>query len=90
MANKRNLKQVINYVCSDLFAEGVALSMYGASENKETVDAILVSLLKTHKDFISRISHPEPGMKAKVYYRQLLLDFDKRINEIVDQLNAAH
>ena len=48
------------------------------------------SILKIHSDFISRISHPEPGMKRKVYFAKLVEDFNKNVNEIIDQLNGLN
>ena len=85
MANKRTLKHSINLVCGDLFAECVAASLYGgASDNSE---AILYSILKLQSDFICRISHPEPGMPAKTYYKKLREDFVAQASDIVDQIN---
>ena len=65
MASKRDLKRRINYICSDLFAECVAASLYGTSEYKETAEATLTSLLFMHRNYVRRISHPEPGMTKK-------------------------
>lgn len=62
MAKKRDLKQTINYVCSDLFAEGVAASLYGTANNEEAVNNLLSSIIVTRNDFVKRVSHPEPGM----------------------------
>ncbi len=86
MANKRNLKRTINYICSDLFAEAVAASLYGEKPNKDNIDALLTSILIIHSDFISRISHPEPGMNTKLYYKTLIEDFNKQVGEIIDQI----
>ena len=90
MANKRDLKRTINYVSSDLFAEGVAHSLYDEKPVEENVEAILTSILKIHTEFVSRISHPEPGMKRKAYYKKLVEDFNKNVNEIIDQLNGLN
>ena len=38
--NKRDLKRSINYICSDLFAECVAASLYGGSPNKQVGEII--------------------------------------------------
>ena len=86
MANKRNLKRTINYICSDLFAEAVAASLYGEKPNKDNIDALLSSILIIHNDFLSRVSHPEPGMDKKVYYKAIIEDFNKQASEIVDQI----
>ena len=86
MANKRNLIQTINYICSDLFAEAVAASLYGEKPNKDNIDALLSSILIIHNDFLSRVSHPEPGMDKKVYYKAIIEDFNKQASEIIDQI----
>ena len=33
MANKRTLKKAITFICEELFAEGVAISLYGPRPN---------------------------------------------------------
>lgn len=86
MANKRNLKRTINYICSDLFAEAVAASLYGEKPNKDNIDALLSSILIIHNDFLGRVSHPEPGMDKKVYYKAIIEDFNKQASEIIDQI----
>ncbi len=88
MSNKRDLKKAINYICSDLFAECVAAALYGGdTPYQENVDALLSSILVIHSDFISRVSHPEPGMKPKLFYKDLTEDFNKQVTEIIDQIN---
>ncbi|MDD6552942.1 MAG: hypothetical protein PUF37_05070 [Prevotellaceae bacterium] len=89
MSNKRQLKQSINYISSELFAECVAASLYGGTNpDAQNVDALLTSILQIHNNYISRVSHPEPGMPAKKYYKVLISDFNKQVDEIVDQICA--
>lgn len=88
MATKRNLKRVVNGVCSDLFAEVVALSLYGSKETKDSAGDILTSIFVMRNDFVKRISHQEPGMKAKEYYKAFHRDFAKQVNDIIDQINT--
>lgn len=85
MTNKRNLKKTINNICDDLFAECIASSWYN-SKNDSDIDPILTSIIQINSDFIRRISHPQPGMAQKDYYKRLISDFDKSANEIVDQI----
>ncbi|MDE7455259.1 MAG: hypothetical protein K2M96_00985 [Prevotella sp.] len=85
MANKRNLKRNINLFCEELFAECVAASLYG--HNHDGAEALIYSAIKMQSDFICRISHPEPGMPAKVYYKKLKEDFVAQASEIIDQIN---
>lgn len=86
MTNKKDLKKTIKYICSDLFAECVAASLYSTNKSKENAEALLSAIIVTHNDFIKRISHPEPGMKPKVYFKTLTNDFNKRIAELIDQI----
>ena len=85
MASKRHLKQKINLICEELFAECVAGSLYG--QNRESAEALIYSTIKMHNNYIQRISHPEPGMPSKVYYKDLKEKFAAQASEILDQLH---
>ena len=87
MSNKRDLKRTINYVCSDLFSECVAASLYSGKPNEEDVEAIFSSIIIIHNDYIRRISHQEPGIDARKYYHSLIGDFNKQVSEIIDQIS---
>lgn len=86
MANKRDLKRNINYITSELFAECVAASLYSGKNEKEDVDNILSSIVIVRNDFITRVSHPEPGIPQKQYYKNLIDSFNKQASEIVDHI----
>ncbi len=86
MANKRDLKRTINYITSELFAECVAASLYNGKPEQQDVDGILTAIVMTNTDFIKRISHPEPGITQKVYFKDLIAKFNKQASEIVDQI----
>lgn len=86
--NKRQLKKSINYVCSALFAECMAASLHTDAKFEDTLKSLLASILLTHSDFISRVSHPEPGITPKAYYRTLVNDFNKEASGLVDQICA--
>ena len=87
MSNKRDLKRTINYICGDLFTEGIAASLYGENRDNDNTEAILTSILVMYSNYIRRVSHVQPGMPAKVYFKDLKDKFSKEVNEIVDQLN---
>ena len=87
MANKRSLKHIINLICEELFAEAVAASFYGNQPNEENAEAVLSSILRLQSNYICRISHPEPGMEAKQYYKDLREKFSIEADEIIDQIN---
>lgn len=88
MANKRDLKRSLGYASSELFAECVASYLNTEKENRELVDSTLKCIIKTHSDFVRRVSHPEPGMKPKKYYDTLIRDFNKQAGELIDQIAA--
>ena len=87
MANRRDLKKQINLICEELFVDFVAASLYGNAPNRFETETILHSIAKLQKNYISRISHQEPGMPAKVYFKDLKEKFNKEVSEIVDLIN---
>ena len=87
MANKRSLKHAINGISEELFAECIAAALYGSGSQKENSDALLFTILKMQRNFISRISHPEPGITAKAYFKDLREKFTAQVGEVVDQIN---
>lgn len=88
MANKRVLKKAIHGVCDDLFAEAVALMHYGEKGQKENAKAQLYAIAKMEDECIRRVSHPEPGMKANAYFKDLREKFAAQLSDIVDQMNG--
>lgn len=86
MANKRSLKRSITLISEELFAECVAASLYG--QNPESAEALIFSIIKMQDHFIRRISHPEPGIPARVYYKDLREKFAAQVGEIIDQINT--
>ncbi len=88
MANKRTLKKGINVICESLFAEIMAVSLYGTEENKKNADNLTAAIVKMQMHYLSRVSHPEPGMKPKQYYKDLREKFGKEVTEILDQINS--
>ena len=85
MANKRDLKKIINYICGNLFSECVAVSLYDNKKDEE-ITALVVSVLAMHSDYISRVSHPEPGMRPKAYFKDLREKFNAQVNEVIDNI----
>ena len=57
------------------------------SEHPENAEALLSSIIKLERNFICRISHVEPGMEAKQYFKDLIEKFNAQVIEMVDQIN---
>lgn len=88
MSNKRNLKKAIHGICTELFTECASATLYSDKEKQENGEALLTSIVATHNNFICRVSHPEPGMPQKAYYKTLVRDFNKEATEFIDQILA--
>lgn len=84
--NKRKLKKGVNYICTELFAECIALVQYENISN-EAVSNVMESILMMQADIISRISHIEPG-NTKLFFKKLHEDLANKTNEIVDDIQA--
>jgi len=50
------------------------------------VNALLASILVIHNDYVRRVSHQEPGLAPKLFYKDLVNSFNKQVSEIVDQV----
>ena len=48
----------------------------------------LIQMVKMQMHYLSRVSHPEPGMTPKAYYKDLREKFGKQVTEILDQINS--
>ena len=86
MNNKRELKKAINHACAQLFNECRAAMLY-EKVNPDDARDVMLSIIIINKDFLNRVSHPEPGMKPSVYYNTMIADFLKQTDEIIDQIN---
>lgn len=85
MASRRDLKRDISYVIGDIFTECLIYKELVPGTDKAAAEKLIVDLLRIDNEFITRISHTEPG-KAKEYYRALIKDFQKEISEVLDKL----
>ena len=61
MASRKVLKKNVNYITGELFAECLMNSLYVPGTDKKKADELMAEILKMQDEFISRISHTEPG-----------------------------
>ncbi len=87
MAKRRTLKKNIHLVCETLFAECVAASLYSEKADDDNVTALLLSVIKLQSESISRVSHVQPKMPAKTYFKDLREKFNVQVEEICDNIN---
>lgn len=87
MANKRELKQKINLICDELYIDLIAASLYGDTRDERTFSNILSAIHKLQDNALSRISHPEPGLKAHKYFCDVKAQFKAQALEMAEQIN---
>ena len=86
MAKRKDLKQFVNEVSSALFAECLVAKLYIKGVNPHMADEVLADILNTQDDFLSRISHTQPG-NVKGFYKQFHEEFDQKVTEIIDAID---
>ncbi len=85
MASKKNLKKNVNYIIGELFTECCVQYKYVPGTNKEEAKNLMTRILAIHNDFVSRISHPQPG-NIKGFYKKFHSDFNKQVNELIEEI----
>ena len=86
MASRKDLKKGINYIIGELFTECVFISLSLPEADKAKADKVMTDILNMQDDFVSRISHTEPG-NVKGFYKKLREDFNKRVDEILEAMS---
>ena len=89
MAKRRLLKKSINYITGELFADCLAHKCYVAGNDPQQCDALLTRILKLQDEYISRISHTEPG-NVKGFYKQLRESFNADVEAIMDEIDKLN
>lgn len=85
MASRKELKKNINYIAGELFTECLVHSLYVPGTDKQKADELMAEILKVQDEFISRISHTEPG-NVKGFYKKLHADFNAKVAEIIEAI----
>lgn len=79
------MKKNVNYIAGELFTECLVTSLYVPGTDKEKADRLMGEILDMQDDFVSRISHTEPG-NVKGFYRKLHTDFDAKVEEMIQKI----
>lgn len=89
MASRRELKKNVNYIAGELFSECLINSTFVPGVDKAKADALMGEILSMQSDFVSRISHTEPG-NVKAFYKKFRTDFDAKVNEIIEAIGKLN
>lgn len=85
MANRRDLKKSVNYIVSELFTECMVHALYVPGTDKQKADELLGEILNIQDEFLSRISHTEPG-NVKGFYKKFQEDFNARTEAVIEAI----
>ena len=69
---------------SGLFTEIVLIDA-----DKDKADELMSEVLKMQDEFVTRISHTEPG-NVKVFYKKFRADFNAKVNEIIEAIGKLN
>lgn len=83
MASRKELKQSILLIASELVSEAYIVHKMLDKMNEQEFSDVLVRVAALNNDFLARANRPEPGMKAKAYYAKLRADFDAEVEAII-------
>ncbi|MBR5893419.1 MAG: hypothetical protein IKZ37_07280 [Bacteroidaceae bacterium] len=86
MASRKNLKKVITYVADQLATQAFFASYESKADAAEWVD-VFNSIFALNKEYVERVSHPEPGLPARKYYDTLCMSFNEEAKVILDSIN---
>ena len=85
MASRRELKKNVNYIAGELFTECLINSMFIPGTDKDKADELMSEVLKMQDEFVTRISHTEPG-SVKLFYKKLRADFNAEVDNVFKKL----
>lgn len=89
MASRRKLKKNVNYITGELFSECLVNSLFVPGTDKAKADELMGKILLVQSDFISRISHTEPG-NVKGFYKKFREDFNVKVDAIIDEIGKLN
>lgn len=90
MAKRKDLKTGISYLCTELISETVATSLYDSRQNQGNILSTINAIIRMRKDYLSRVSHVEPGMKPKLYFKSIKDSFMRDYEEMLETISNLH
>ena len=88
MASRKNLKKVIGYISSELLSQAIIVALNSDREADEW-NALFEKIINLNNDYVARVSHKQPGMKASAYFNALCESFDKDAKAIVAEIQKG-
>ena len=85
MASRRKLKKNVKYFMDDLATDCLIQEMLNPEVDSTKIDKLLERIMLSRREFVSRISHTQPG-NVKGYYKQFRNDFSEEVTDIIAEL----
>ena len=85
MASRKALKKKVNYIAGELFTECLVHKLYLPGIDPQKADALMGDILHMQDEFLSRISHTEPG-NVKGFYKKFKADFNAKVDEVIERM----
>lgn len=83
MASRKQLKKSINYICSELFTDCMALRM--CEQEHEKSDRLMAQVLQLHAEYVASISHVLKGQE-KQSFKKLREEFIQKVNALSEEI----
>lgn len=87
MASRKNYKKVITYIADQLATQAFFASYDSKADAAEWIE-VFNKIFALNKEYISRVSHVEPGLPARKYFDTVSMSFNEDAKAILDQINA--
>lgn len=88
MSKRKDLKRGISIVCMEMIAETMAASLSGSQVSQENILSTVSAILRLKGDYLSRISHVEPGMEPKTYFKNVKESFARDCEEMWETISS--
>ncbi len=82
MANKRDIKKIVNSVIFDIVEESYSVQLFNESK-AEASNKIIDAAATVQDELLSRISQA----KSKADFKSIYADFENKTDELYDQVN---
>lgn len=82
MANKRQIKKIVNSVIIDIVEESYSVQLFNDSKINES-NAIIDAAASLQDNLLGRISQA----KSKADFKSIYADFETKTDELYDQVN---
>lgn len=82
MANKRQIKKIVNSVIIDIVEESYSVQLFNDSKINES-NAIIDAAANLQDNLLSRIGQA----KSKADFKSIYADFETKTDELYDQVN---